>query len=201
MIKSVISDLGNVIIFFDNHIFFKKISDYCPFSAEEIAGAVLDHLDIIRSFDTGKLTSNEFYAKAKKILKAEIEYYPFFSIYNDVFSLNSPILEILKRLKPRYKLLLLSNTDAMRFGFVRRKFPEILIFDDYVLSYEVGHLKPHPRIYDVAIEKSQVKADECLFIDDREENIEAATRLGMKVIHFGPQTGLEAELREHGLSF
>jgi len=201
MIKSVISDLGNVIIFFDNHIFFRKIANYSPFSAEEIAEMVFDYSDIIRSFDTGKITPEEFYTKVVETLKAEIDYETFFPFYNDVFSLNPQALEIVKRLKSNYKLILLSNTDVKRFSFVKKKFPEILVFDEYVLSYEVGCMKPHPKIYNVAIDKAEAEAGECIFIDDREENIEVAMNLGIKTIHYGPQIDLEAFLRKYGISF
>jgi len=201
MIKSVISDLGKVIIFFDNHIFFQKISDYSPFSAEEIAAMVFDYPYVIRSFDTGKITPDDFYTKVSEILKAEIDYANFFSIYNDVFSLNPPALEVLMRLQSKYKLLLLSNTDVKRFGFVKKRFPEVFIFDEYVLSYEVGHIKPHPQIYEEALKKAEAKAGECVFIDDREENIEAARALGIHAILYGLQTDLEAELKKVGVDF
>lgn len=200
MIKSVISDLGNVIIFFDNHIFFRKIASYSPFSAEEIAEMVFDYSDIIRSFDMGKMTPEEFYTRVIKTLKAKIDYETFFPLYNDVFSLNPPTLKILRKLKSNYRLLLLSNTDVKRFGFVREKFPDILVFDEYILSYEVGCMKPDSQIYNVALKKAEADAGECVFIDDREENIEAAEKIGINCIHFGPQTDLETELRKMDIS-
>lgn len=201
MIRCVISDLGKVIIFFDNNIFFEKIADYCPFSKEEIAELTSDHFYLIESFDEGKITPEEFYSQAAKKLEARVDYAGFFSIYNDVFSLNSPVLEIMKRLKGNYRLILLSNTDVMRFGFIKRRFPEIMIFDEYVLSYEVGSMKPHPQIYKEALKKAGVKAEECIFIDDREENVEVARKFGMDGIHMEPWTDLEAILQGMGLSF
>jgi len=155
----------------------------------------------VKAFDRGDITAEEFYNQATTILEAKIDYDKFFSIYNDVFSLNPQILEILKKLKGKYRLVLLSNTDVMRFGFVKKKFPEIMIFDAYVLSYEVGAMKPHPRIYDEALKKAGVEASECVFIDDIEENIEAARKLGIKGILMTPQTDLEAALQEMDLSF
>ncbi len=104
-------------------------------------------------------------------------------------------------MRSKYRLILLSNTDVMRFGFIRKRFPEILFFDAYVLSYEVGYMKPAPQIYKVALKKAKARAEECLFIDDREENVEAALKLGIHAIHFGPQANLEISLREYGLSF
>jgi putative hydrolase of the HAD superfamily len=192
----VISDLGKVILFFDNHIFFRKMAEYCPHSARDIAERVHLHWDLIRSFDTGKIEPEGFYREVVKRLGAKVGQDTFFRVYNDVFSPNPPVLDILRKLKNRYKLILLSNTDVKRFGFIKKKFPEILIFDDYVLSYEVGYLKPHPEIYQEALKKARVRAEECVFLDDLPENIEGARREGMKTILYGPQTDLEAILRK-----
>jgi len=201
MIRCVISDLGKVIIFFDNNIFFKKIANYSPFSKEEIRELTSSHFNLVESFDRGKMTPEAFYNQVVKILEARIDYDNFCSIYNDVFFLNPPVLRIMKKLKKNYRLILLSNTDVMRFGFIKRKFPEAMIFDEYVLSYEVGFMKPHPQIYKIALKKAGFGAKECIFIDDREENIEAAAKLGINGIHMGPLTDLEAVLKKMGLSF
>lgn len=200
-IRCVISDLGKVIIFFDNNIFFVKMTDYCPFSKEEIQKLAFTHMDLVKSFDCGRITPLEFFNQVVQNLKASIDYDTFYSIYNDVFSLIPPVLEIMGRLKGNYRLVLLSNTDVMRYDFIKRKFPEIQIFDEYVLSYEVGFMKPHPQIYRQALKKAEAGAEECVFIDDREENIEAAVKLGINVIHLKPQTNLESALREMDLSF
>jgi putative hydrolase of the HAD superfamily len=200
-IRCVISDLGKVIIFFDNNIFFAKMTDYCPFSKEEIQELAFTHMDLVKSFDCGRITPLEFFNQVVQNLKASIDYDTFYSIYNDVFSLIPPVLEIMGRLKGNYRLVLLSNTDVMRYDFIKRKFPEIQIFDEYVLSYEVGFMKPHPQIYRQALKKAEAGAEECVFIDDREENIETAVKLGINVIHLKPQTNLESALREMDLSF
>lgn len=199
MIRSVISDLGKVIIFFDNRIFFKRIKEHSPLSEDEIVAKIHDHQDLLKLFDTGKVNPDDFYARAKVLLQTEIDKDTFFSLYNDVFSLNSPVIKILKSLQPRFRLVLCSNTDVKRFGFIRKTFPEILFFDDYVVSYEVGVMKPHPLIYRVALQKAGTKAEESLFIDDREENIAAARGLGLETILFFPETDLERELRQKGL--
>jgi epoxide hydrolase-like predicted phosphatase len=196
MISCVISDLGKVILFFDNHIFFRKLADYCPYSARDIAERVHLHRDMIRSFDTGKIEPADFYGEVVQKLEAEVGQDTFFRIYTDVFSLNPPVLDLLRRLKTGYKLILLSNTDVERFGFIKKKFPEIFLFDDYVLSYKVGYMKPHPQIYKEALGTAQVRAEECVFLDDLPENIEGAREVGMNVILYEPHTDLEAELKE-----
>jgi HAD superfamily hydrolase (TIGR01509 family) len=201
MFTCVISDLGKVILRFDNHIFFQKIARYCPYAACEIAERVHRHSDLIKIFDSGKIGSQEFYREAIRRLEADVDQKTFFRIYTDIFSLDRSVLNILKRLKDRYFMVLLSNTDVERFGFVRRKFPEILIFNEYVLSYEVGVLKPHPEIYRTALARAQARPEESIFVDDLEENIDGAAKVGIHTILFEPHTDLEGELKKMGVSF
>lgn len=196
MITCVISDLGKVILNFDNHIFFQKMEEYCPYSAQDIAERVHWYRDMIRFFDTGKIEPDDFYKNAVQRLEAKIEQETFFQIYSDVFFLNPPVLKLLSVLKGRYKLFLLSNTDIERFGFIKKKFPEIFIFDDYILSYEVGYMKPHPQIYKEALKKAHAQPEECVFIDDLRENIRGARDLGMNAILYGPHTDLKADLEK-----
>lgn len=201
VIKSVISDLGKVILFFDNNIFLKKMMDYSPLSLEEMRASIFSHFEVVQNFDRGKLTPHQFYGQVLERFQAKIDYEDFYDIYNDIFSLNPPVLSLLKRLKSQYRLVLLSNTDVVRFSFIRNRFPEIMIFDEYVLSYEVGRIKPHPQIYRVAIEKARARPEECVFIDDREENIEGARGMGINSILFDNHVQLKAYLQEYGLFF
>jgi HAD superfamily hydrolase (TIGR01509 family) len=196
MINCVISDVGKVILFFDNFVFFRKMAGYCPYTARDIAERVHWHKGMIRSFDLGEIGPEDFYSEVLHKLEAKIEQDTFFRIYNDVFSINPPVLDLLRRLKTNNKLILLSNTDVERFGFIKKKFPEIFLFDDYVLSYEVGYLKPQPEIYIEALKKARVRAEECVLLDDLPENIEGAQRLGINAILYGPQTDLEAKLKQ-----
>jgi HAD superfamily hydrolase (TIGR01509 family) len=201
MIRSVISDLGQVILFFDNQIFFRKLAEFCSFPAAEIARRVQWHKDLVRSFDTGEIGPEDFYREVIQRFDANVDQKTFFTIYSDIFSLNTPVLDVLADLKGGYRLVLLSNTDIERFGFVRKSFPEIFIFDEYVLSFEVGYMKPHPQIYTEALKKARVQAEECVFIDDMEENIQGAKKAGMDTVLYGVDTDLKAELRDKGLSF
>ena len=200
MIKCVISDLGNVVLFFDDRIFFQKMAEYCPYSADDIAERVLFHSDIIRSFTMGQIEPSVFYTEAVRRLEAKIGQEAFYRIYCDVFSSNVPVIDLFKRLKSNLKLILLSNTDVEHFGFIRKRFPEIFLFDDYVLSFEVGCMKPDPNIYMVALKKAGVRPDECVFVDDLEENIDGAQRLGINTILYRPRTNLEAKLRQMNLT-
>jgi putative hydrolase of the HAD superfamily len=198
MISTIISDLGKVVLWFDNNVFYRKMTAFSPKSVDEMRTIVHGSFEFIELFDEGALTPHEFYERAVALLSARLSYDEFVAAYVDVFSRNQPAIDLLKKLKGRYRLILLSNTDPLRFGFVRERFPDILFFDDYVLSYEVKALKPGPEIYREALRRAAVPPASCVFIDDMEENIAGAAALGIPAIHYRPDTDLEQELRALG---
>jgi putative hydrolase of the HAD superfamily len=200
VISTIISDLGQVVLWFDNTIFYRKMTEHCDKSVDQLRAIVHGHFEIIELFDRGGLTPRQFYERVVGLLGARIGFDEFVAAYVDVFSRNEPVLDLCKGLKGRYRLILLSNTDPLRFGFVRERFPDIFFFDDYVLSYEVRALKPDPKIYREALKRAAAGASACLFIDDLEENVMAAAALGLNTVLYKPDTDLAAELRALGIS-
>jgi putative hydrolase of the HAD superfamily len=202
MIRTVISDLGRVVLWFDNNIFLRKLADLVGQPFDTVKAAVHDHLELVHRFDKGLLAPEDFRRAVLGAVGRELDYGTFYAIYSDIFQLNAPVAEVLKRVKEAgYWTALLSNTDPERFGFVRRRFPEILFFDDYVLSYELGIEKPDPAIYLEATRRAGCTPAECVFIDDMEENVKSAVVTGLSSIHYRPETDLEVELKNLGLSF
>jgi len=202
MIRAVISDLGRVVLWFDNNIFLRKLAEQAGKPFADVKATVHGDLELFRRFDGGVVTPYEVFERVTGLVGADISYKAFFEMYNDIFSLNAPVVDVLARVKaagPR--TLLLSNTDPERFAFVRRRFPEILFFDDYVLSYELKLLKPDPAIYLAAVRLAGAEPQECVFIDDMEENIAGAIAAGLAGIHYTPATDLASELKKLGLEF
>lgn len=79
-----------------------------------------------------------------------------------------------------YKLYLLSNWDTHSFEVLAQKYPEFVeLFDGITLSGQEGLLKPDPALYKRFFEKQNLNPNECFFIDDQPENIEAAQLLSM----------------------
>jgi HAD superfamily hydrolase (TIGR01509 family) len=202
MIRTVVSDLGRVVLWFDNNIFLRKLAELADRPFDQVKAIVHDDLELLRRFDAGAVTPVGFYERVTEAVGAELPYAAFFDMYSDIFTLNRAAVDVLARVKAAgYKTLLLSNTDPERFGFVRRRFPEILFFDAYVLSYELRLLKPDPAIYLAAARLAGVRPDECVFIDDMEENIAGAVETGFAGIHYRPETDLAIELVKLGLRF
>lgn len=97
-------------------------------------------------------------------------------------SKNLPLLHYIAKLKPKYKIGLLSNVAS---NWIRDEFltsAEQALFDVFVFSFEEGITKPDPRIYERAIERLGLMPEECVFIDDIELFAEAAKQIGMKAL-------------------
>jgi HAD superfamily hydrolase (TIGR01509 family) len=199
MIDTVISDMGKVVLHFNNQLFFRRMTQYTKHSEEEIRAVTHANVELVESFDTGRITPQEFYRQAKAKLEAAVSYEDFFAAYCDVFAVNHPALAVLKTLRPKYRLVLLSNTDVARFSYIKRTFPELMIFDGYVLSFDYGLMKPDPQVYFTALQLAGSKPEKAVFIDDIQANIEGAARIGIKGVLFTPETDLEAELRKLGV--
>src|SRR3990172_8830814 len=123
MIKVIVFDLGNTTVFFDYMKFCKKMSKYSPLSAGQIYKRVYN-TDLETQFITGKISPQKFYKKFKEIF--------------DVFTKkNYPVARTIKKLRKKYKLILLSNTNILHFNDARRRFnnPLLQSFDSYILSY------------------------------------------------------------------
>ena len=89
---------------------------------------------------------------------------------------------------------ILSNGVPEIMGRLRTERPLADFFDVIVVSYEVGCAKPDPAIYQICLDKLHVPATSALFVDDRVENLEAASRLGIQTLHFTGDESVE-ELR------
>lgn len=192
--RAIISDLGNVILWFDNSIFYRKIAQYGPLSVPEVREIVHRSPEFVELFDLGKLSPAEFYRRAISKLGVRVGYDEFMAAYADVFRLNRPVLELMKKLKPKYRLVLVSNVDPVRYGHIQKTFPEIMIFDGYVLSFELGVMKPDPRVYREALRLAQSDPASCVFIDDLEENVRGAESLGVRGILYRRGMDLEREI-------
>ncbi|MBM3293732.1 MAG: HAD-IA family hydrolase [Candidatus Aminicenantes bacterium] len=200
MIESLISDLGNVLLFFDNSIFFERMAQAAGRPADDIGRIVHDHLDLNILFERNAVTPEVFHRNAVDLLEADVGYEDFYAAYCDVFSLNRKVLDLYRRLKPGLRMVLLSNTDVMRWTFIKSRFPEILFFDGYVLSFDQGFMKPQPEVYREALRLAGTPPERSLFVDDLGENVDHAVRLGLQGLVFRADGDFEAELLAFGLS-
>ncbi len=97
---------------------------------------------------------------------------------------NDELVDYIRTLRPKYKVGLLSNAwDDLR-QVMRERFGFDGLFDELIISAEVGLAKPDPRIFHLAVEQLGVQPAEAVFVDDVLANVEAARGMGLNAIHY-----------------
>jgi putative hydrolase of the HAD superfamily len=194
MYRAVIFDLGRVLVDFDFRRGFQALEPLCPYSAEEIPER-LRTTRLVEEFETGLVEPHEFVAQLAKLLDFDIAYDRFCAIWSSIFAETLVPDSLLESLAARYRLLILSNTNAIHFPMVRETYPLMRHFHDFILSYEVKAMKPRREIFERAIERAGCRAEECFYTDDIAEYAAAARRLGIDAVVFRSAAQLEGELR------
>jgi 2-haloacid dehalogenase len=93
----------------------------------------------------------------------------------------------------------LSNFARQKFALARQRYDFLDAFDTRIISGEVGVAKPARRIYEILFERTGLRPEELLFVDDSLANVAAAEALGMAAIHYREGIDLDAELRARGV--
>ena len=102
--------------------------------------------------------------------------------YLDTIELNDGVIDFIEIVRKDYKLAIISN-DASRWSrYLRDKFNINQYFDVISISADLKLQKPDERIFQYTIDKLNVSADECLYVDDRKENLNTAQKMGMKTV-------------------
>jgi putative hydrolase of the HAD superfamily len=195
----ILCDLGNVLIRFDHRIAVRRILPHTTKSFEEIYRYFFDS-PLTRDYEEGRISSRQFFARLKKDLALDgLTYKEFVPIWSEIFFPNPGMLPLLKALRRRWRLHLISNINALHYAYIRKKFPgHIRVFDKVVLSYKVGAQKPDPRIYRWAVAGRRSAGRRVLYADDRPDLVRAARRLGLRSILFRSVNDFKNELKRHG---
>ena len=104
--------------------------------------------------------------------------------------------EVIEQLKASgYGIYGLTNWSMETFPIAREHFPILQLIDRYVVSGAEGYVKPDARLFQVLLDRYNLKAEECTFIDDNPDNVAAACRLGMRGIVFTNAESLRNTLK------
>lgn len=185
MIKNIVFDVGNVLVDFR----WEKLMEDLLFSEETIH--TLEQ-GIIRAplwteLDRGVIPENEIMVKLREQNKGlEKEFDLFFANIVDVVKQYDYVQDWLKELKDRgYHLYYLSNYSASSWELHKRKrFEWYPLMEGGIVSSHVKQIKPDQEIYQLLFDTYQLNPEECVFFDDRRDNIEGANKAGMHGIVF-----------------
>ena len=194
MIKTVIFDLGKVLIPFDFSRGYRAMEKLCDYPAAEIPKRIAA-TDLVHRFETGLIEPRDFVEQLSRMLELRVTYEEFCGIWSSVFLPDTLVPEsLLAGIGRRHRLLVLSNTNAIHFAMVREAYPILRHFDDFVLSYEVKAMKPEPAIYREAIARAECRPEECFYTDDIAAYVEGARRHGIDAVQFQSCEQLQREL-------
>lgn len=196
-IKAVIFDFGNVLLewnprfvyrhFFPNDAegmerFFQEVS-FMEWNLQQDKG---------RPFAEGVAVLSQQFPHHSRLIQAYHDHW-----IDSVGESITGTVEILRQLKHvGFSLYGLSNWSAETFPYAREKYNFFDLFDDMVISGEVGHVKPDPEIFQILLGKIGSPAQECLLIDDSLPNLHQAEKMGFAVVHFQNPEQLAATLQD-----
>lgn len=194
---TMIFDMGNVLLLFDNAIICRQVAKAYDIDPELVLQKILRE-GIETEFELGRLTPEEFTRRCSEALGVALDLPVFRDAWSYMFTENISVINLLHELKDKVRMLLMSNTNVWHIEHIKRDFNVLKLFDDLILSYEVGYVKPQPGIYQRA---HQLSAGSRLtvFIDDIERNASVANDFGICGIHYKTTDELRAELVELGI--
>lgn len=183
MIRGVIFDFGNVISAFDVGKFLRRLCGWSGTGVETLRDRIYGS-GLHSRYERGEISSEEFHREISRISGARVPSEEFAEAFTDIFTPLESTQRLIRSLKGKYRLGLLSNTNVWHFERHIRNVPVFPLFDAVTLSYEVRALKPSPEIYRDALRKLSLPPEACVFIDDVREYAEGASALGIHGIRY-----------------
>jgi putative hydrolase of the HAD superfamily len=200
---ALIFDFGNVVGFFDYQKACNRLGTRMGVAGEVVRERLLasGFPELLEQLESGRIAPPVFAERVLGLCGVSASYEDFVRDWEDIFWLNEPVALLIRRLKSRgYRLVLGSNTNVLHATHYRRQFAATLgLFDHFILSYEVGCLKPASRFYEACVAAAGVPASSCIFVDDLAENVEGARKAGLMALHYVDTPALVADLARVGV--
>ena len=190
-IRAVVFDLGKVLVDFDYEIAARTLALRSEASLEGIR-SLIDQSPLLIRYEKSELSAQQFFEAVNAQIHFRGTFEEFAAAFGDIFTEIPPMTQLQATLSRRkIPTFILSNTNDIAIGHIRRSFPFFIKFTGHILSYEQRVLKPEQRIYEVAEQMSGCTGEEILFLDVRPENIEGAARRGWRTIcHQSPDESI-----------
>ncbi len=191
-------DVGNVLIDLNYQDLSERMLALTGLKPLQLQ-AMLTEDGLVQKFETGKMNAPQFHAEVCRRTGVDVPREEFLAAWNSI--LGPPLVseETIAAIARRVRLWIISNTNELHFDFMTRHFAFPRYCEGFVLSHEVGALKPDARIFTRALDLLRADPSEVLYADDGEANIKAAQRLGLCAFQCRRAGQLEAELKLRGI--
>ncbi len=200
-IKAVFFDLGKVLLDFDwNPILLHLNENGATTNPDEFMNYIVRRSKI-KEYERGEVNSQEFLNELLEHLNYKKPFNDFLPVWNDIFTLLEENIKTFYDVKERLPVALISNINESHLEWVEDNYQFLQDIPVKYYSCDVGSRKPEDEIFNRALSEFDVKAENAIFIDDMQENIEAARLLGIHSLHLTPDTDLRSGLKELGLDY
>lgn len=196
-VNALIFDFGGVIYDIDIQLGIDKLKKLGFTSADEYIGHFA-HNDFFVQWENGQIGVGTFRNEIRKRCVNEVTDQEIDDAWCAIMlGIPDERIELLKQLRKKYRLLLLSNTNPLHIlvstknELAKRGLSMDDLFDKCYYSYEVGAVKPGKEIFLHVLQDAGVKAENCLFLDDGKKNIETAAELGFNTYLVTPGQSLD----------
>ena len=184
MIKNIILDMGNVLMDYNPHVILDKVCD-TPEEKELLYKELFQGPEWLQG-DRGEINNSQRFDGVRKRVPESLheklkECVEHWDICMKPLAGAKEFCELVKR--KGHRIYVLSNACSKFYEYFPKYFP-LEEFDGVVVSSDVHMIKPDIGIYQYLLEKYELQPKECLFIDDREENVEGARASGMEAVVF-----------------
>jgi len=201
MIKNIVLDLGGVLVDWNPRYLYQKI-----FQTEEEIDFFLDNICTYTwnlEQDRGRTLAEATAERIEKFPEFETEIKAYYGRWREMFRgiipENVRLFEELL-LQEQYRIFALTNWSRETFPIALELFPFFNQFQGVVMSGEEGFIKPQPEIYEILFDRFELIPEQSVFIDDRQENVKGALKMGMAAIHYESGVNLRSELHTLFLS-
>ncbi len=169
-----------------------KVQDFNTFYTQHHAS------DLFEQLEMGKLQAEEFYNQFRNHTNTTLKDEEIEDSWNALLgSFYLDRLKWLDKIRHKYKVFLLSNTNIIHYNAIMKTHQEQTgggNFNDYFIkayySHEMGLRKPYVESYQYVLDEQHLKASETLFIDDTLANVEGARKAGLQTVHLLPSLSL-----------
>ena len=183
MIKNIIFDWGGVLIHLDKNRCNEAFLQLGAKVGDELSNPYGQRANLM-DFERGMMSTDEFHDTVRRIYGEHLTDEQIDHAWNALLAgIPTYKLDTLLELKQRYRLFLLSNTNAVHWQEGRKQFDykghkAEDFFDQIFLSNELHELKPSPEIFRKVAQLADIEPEETLFVDDLQASCDAAATLG-----------------------
>jgi putative hydrolase of the HAD superfamily len=191
--------MGKVLFDFDFKAFGERMRELTGIEFEPLRAAFTGEQLAVR-YECGLLSDAEFYIEVCRRIGCRVSWENFVAAWNSIFHPDPIVQEhLIRTLAGKADLWVVSNTNKLHFDYLTCRHAFLDCFKGYILSHEVGALKPDARIFQAALRRAGVEAERALFVDDQAANVAGARDLGIDSFQFLSPEQFVSELRRRSL--